>query len=182
MRIIGGKHKGRVLAEFSGYEVRPTADRVKESLFNVLFQKIEGARVLDLFSGSGALGLECISRGAREAVFNDVRKESVELLKKNLQKFGDDGKKAIVFAQDALTLLPRLSGTFDLVFLDPPYKDDCGLTALRFLGKSELLNENSIVVYERDRAFADEVDGLEKYDERKYGKTVLTFFKKEERQ
>ena len=81
MRIIGGKYKSRVLAEFAGDKVRPTADRVKESLFNILFLKIRGARVLDLFSGSGAIGLECLSREAKEVVFNDLSKESVALLK-----------------------------------------------------------------------------------------------------
>lgn len=85
MRIIGGKHRGRILAEFKGEEIRPTADRVKESLFNVLSREIAGARVLDLFCGSGALGLECLSRGAEEAVFNDCSKDSVAVLKANIK-------------------------------------------------------------------------------------------------
>ena len=84
MRIIGGRHRGRKLAEFGGEEIRPTADRVKESLFNILSFKIAGATVLDLFCGSGNLGLECLSRGAASAHFNDFSKESLLVLKKNI--------------------------------------------------------------------------------------------------
>ena len=79
MRIIGGKYKSRVLSSFDGTEIRPTADRTKEALFNILYTKVTGARVLDLFCGSGSLGIECISRGASEVVFNDARKESIAL-------------------------------------------------------------------------------------------------------
>ena len=84
MRIIGGKYRSRVLAEFKGDAVRPTSDRVKESLFNILSLSLRGARVLDLFCGSGALGLESLSRGASEVVFNDLSKDSLTILKKNL--------------------------------------------------------------------------------------------------
>ena len=84
MRIIGGKFRSRVLAEFTGNAVRPTSDRAKESLFNILALKIRGKRVLDLFSGSGALGLESLSRDASEVVFNDFSKESISILKRNL--------------------------------------------------------------------------------------------------
>ena len=84
MRIIGGKYRSRVLAEFAGDDVRPTSDRTKESLFNILALKLYGARVLDLFCGSGALGLESLSRGAKEVVFNDSAKASIAILKKNL--------------------------------------------------------------------------------------------------
>ena len=84
MRIIGGKYRSRVLAEFKGEEVRPTSDRAKESLFNILALKIRGARALDLFCGSGSLGLECLSRDANEVVFNDLSKDSLAILKKNL--------------------------------------------------------------------------------------------------
>ena len=84
MRVIGGRYRSRVLAEFPGEDVRPTSDRVKESLFNILALKLYGARVLDLFAGSGALGIECLSRGAKEVVFNDLSKDSLAILKKNL--------------------------------------------------------------------------------------------------
>ena len=102
MRIIGGKFRSRVLAEFAGENVRPTSDRAREALFNILALKIYGARVLDLFAGSGALGLESLSRGAKEAVFNDCSKDSVAILKKNLNalKIPVNGEEAKVYNMD----------------------------------------------------------------------------------
>ena len=115
MRIIGGKFRSRILAEFPGEDVRPTSDRVKESLFNILSLKLYGARVLDLFAGSGALGLESLSRGAGEVVFNDCAKTSIAILKKNLATLkitanGNEAKsrregRLILFSLTRLTVL-----------------------------------------------------------------------------
>ena len=183
MRIIGGKYRSRVLADFAGEEVRPTSDRAKESLFNILATKTYGARVLDLFSGSGALGLESLSRGAKEVVFNDFSKDSLAILKKNLAalKIPVNGEEAKVMHGDYLVSLENVRGQFDLIFLDPPYRFDYGIKALEKIAQKELLTDNGVVVYERDRAFEGEIAGLEKYDERKYGKTYLTFFRKEQK-
>ncbi|MBQ8296133.1 MAG: 16S rRNA (guanine(966)-N(2))-methyltransferase RsmD [Clostridia bacterium] len=180
MRIIGGKYRSRVLAEFPGEDVRPTSDRVKESLFNILSLKMYGARVLDLFSGSGALGLECLSRGAKEVTFNDFSKDSIAILKKNLAtlKIAVNGEEAKVCQYDFAACLDVARGAFDIIFLDPPYRFDYGRKALEKIAKRNLLTETGIVVYERDRAFVGAVDGLEQYDERKYGKTYLTFFRR----
>jgi 16S rRNA (guanine(966)-N(2))-methyltransferase RsmD len=166
-----------VLAEFEGVEVRPTSDRTKEALFNILYTKVYDARVLDLFCGSGSLGIECISRGASEVVFNDVRRESIALVKKNLEKIKETG---ILFNLDYMALLKRITPAFDLIFLDPPYKEEFGISALREIAKRNLLKEDGIVIYERDRKFEGEVEGLTLYDERKYGKSYLAFFKKGE--
>jgi len=180
MRIIGGKYKARALAEFDGKAVRPTADRVKESLFNILFLKIRGARVLDLFSGSGALGLECLSREAAEVVFNDLAKDSVELLKKNMRtlKIAPNGENNKIYNFDFKTCLGAVSGQFDLIFIDPPYAFDYGREALLTIAEKGLLSEEGIAIFERDRKMDEPILGLEKYDERKYGKTWLSFFKK----
>ena len=179
MRIIGGKYKSRVLAEFPGTDVRPTGDRVKESLFNILSLKIGGARVLDLFCGSGALGLECLSRGAKEAVFNDFSSESIRLLEKNMKALGVvKGAEGKVYTLDFSVCLDGLKGGFDLIFLDPPYRFEYGVSALEKIARRGLLNENGIAVYERDKPFEERIDGLEKYDERRYGRTYLTFFRK----
>ena len=179
MRIIGGKYKSRVLAEFPGTDVRPTGDRVKESLFNILSLKIGGARVLDLFCGSGALGLECLSRGAKEAVFNDFSSESIRLLEKNMTALGVvKGAEGKVYTLDFSVCLDGLKGGFDLIFLDPPYRFEYGVPALEKIARRGLLNENGIAVYERDKPFEERIDGLEKYDERRYGRTYLTFFRK----
>ena len=178
MRIIGGKYRSRVLATFEGESVRPTADRVKESLFNILALRFQGARVLDLFSGSGALGLESLSRGAREVVFNDKSKESVAILKKNMKTLKiQEGKEAKVYNLDAEVYLDYAKEPFDLIFIDPPYALEVGVQSVYKIAKKGLLSENGVLVFERDKAFDGEVEGLEKYDERKYGKTVLTFFR-----
>lgn len=179
MRIIGGKYKSRVLSEFPGGDVRPTSDRVKESLFNILSLKLYGARVLDLFAGSGALGLECLSRGAKEVVFNDAAKESLGIVKKNLASLKVEiGAEAKVFHSDFEACLKSVNGEFDLIFIDPPYRFDYGKKALVKIAEYGLLSEKGVAVYERDRPFEGRIDGLEKYDERKYGKTYLSFFKR----
>ena len=180
MRVIGGKYRSRVLAEFAGENVRPTSDRAREALFNILSLKMYGARVLDLFSGSGALGIESLSRGAKEVVFNDCSKDSVAIIKKNLNtlKISINGEEAKVMQADYLACLQQVRGGFDIIFLDPPYRFDYGEKALVKIAENNLLTENGIVMYERDIPFEGEIAGLEKYDERKYGKAYLTFFRK----
>ena len=150
MRIIGGKHRSRILAEFAGEEVRPTSDRVKESLFNILSLKLQGARVLDLFAGCGSLGLESLSRGAREAVFNDCAKDSLAILRKNLAalKIVANGEEAKIYNYDYLTCLDCLRGDFDLIFLDPPYKSELGEKTIAFIESHNLLSPNGKIIYE----------------------------------
>ena len=180
MRIIGGKYRSRVLADFAGDAVRPTSDRAKEALFNILALKMYGARILDLFAGSGALGLESLSRGAKEVVFNDFAKDSLAILKKNLNtlKIPVGGEEAKLLNADYLVTLESVRGQFDIIFLDPPYRFDYGEKALQKIAQKGLLSENGIAVYERDRPFEGKIDGLEIYDERKYGKTYFTFFRR----
>nr|MDE7439293.1 23S rRNA (adenine(2030)-N(6))-methyltransferase RlmJ [Clostridia bacterium] len=126
MRIISGKYRGRVLCEFKGEDIRPTADRVKESLFNIISSRVSGARVLDMFCGSGNLGIECISRGAEFVHFNDVSKDSIALLKKNLNKI--EGNYNITCCDFFLCL--KAGAKYDLIFIDPPYASDAGIKAL----------------------------------------------------
>ncbi len=175
MRIIGGRHRGRKLAEFAGEDIRPTADRVKESLFNILSAKVIGASVLDLFCGSGSLGLECISRGADFVHFNDISKDSLAVLKKNLACVKEEGT---VTNCDYLACLNQTVFKYDLIFIDPPYRFEYGAPALEVIARRGLLNDGGVAIYERDRAFGGQIEGLEKFDERKYGKTYLSFFRK----
>ena len=179
MRIVGGKYRSRVLSEFAGNDVRPTSDRAKEALFNILAMKTYGARVLDLFAGSGSLGLESLSRGAKEVVFNDCAKDSVAIIKKNLTalKIPINGDEAKISNYDYAVCLDIARQPFDLILIDPPYRLDYGRKALEMIAQKGLLTENGVAVYERDCPFEGEVDGLEKYDERKYGKAYLTFFR-----
>ena len=182
MRIIGGKYRSRVLADFAGDDVRPTSDRAKESLFNILALKMYGARVLDLFAGSGSLGLESLSRGAKEVVFNDFSKDSLAIVKKNLSalKIGANGEEAKVFQYDFLSCLDVVKGQFDIIFLDPPYRLDYGRKAMEIIVQRGLLSENGVIVYEWDKPLNAQMKGLERYDERRYGKAYFTFYCKKQ--
>ena len=153
-----------------------TADRVKESLFNVLFGRVVGARVLDLFCGSGNLGIECLSRGAEIVHFNDISPASINVLKKNLARLKNERNYKITNL-DYSVCLSRTDG-YDLIFIDPPYQLEIGIEALKIIGAGNLLNDGGVVVFERDRSFDGEIKGLIKTDERKYGKTYLTFFER----
>ena len=179
MRIIGGQFRSRVLKDFAGQDIRPTSDRAREALFNILSMKVRGARVLDLFAGSGALGLESLSRGAKEVVFNDLSRDSLAVLKSNLATLKlTVGESVKLCNYDYAVCLDALSPAFDLIFIDPPYRFDYGKTALEKIAKKGLLSLDGIAVYERDCPFEGEIEGLEKIDERKYGKAYLTFFKR----
>jgi len=173
VRIVAGKYRGRVLASFRGDDVRPTSDRVKESLFQILGAKLVGARVLDLFCGSGALGLESLSRGAREAVFNDVSRDSLAICKKNLAALG---VVAPVTCLDYRACLSRTAGKFGVVFADPPYKMDCAGEILSLVAARGLLEEGGAVVYESERE-ENVPAGWERYDLRNYGRTKIAFFR-----
>ncbi len=173
MRIIGGKHRGRTLVPFKGSDVRPTSDRAKEALFNILSPEISGANMLDLFCGSGSVGLEAISRGADLVVFNDSSRESLSILEKNLALLKESAK---IYNLDYRVLLKQLDITFDIIFLDPPYKSDAGEQALRLISERKLLNTGGIAVLESDKPFEGSISDLVKYDERRYGIACLTFF------
>ncbi|MCD8308633.1 MAG: 16S rRNA (guanine(966)-N(2))-methyltransferase RsmD [Clostridia bacterium] len=177
MRVVSGRYRGMVLNEFKGRDIRPTSDRVKVSLFNILMYKVAGAAVLDLFCGSGSLGIECLSRGAKYVAFNDISQDSIKVAQSNLKRLGS-GHDYSVTCSDYAVCLNGLKRQFDIIFIDPPYADNCGICALEFVAKLNLLAKDGVAVYERDRPFAGDMAGLEKYDERKYGKTYLTFFKK----
>ncbi len=174
MRIIAGKHRGTILSAFQGQEIRPTPDRVKESVFQILSGYLQGARVLDLFAGSGALGLECLSRGASEAVFNDESIESVALLKKNLVRCNETGK---VYGLDYAACLQTVKGPFDLILCDPPYRLDISADVLSRIEERGLLQEDGLVVYESEREIAVPA-GWETAERRTYGRVNIFFLKR----
>ncbi len=174
MRIIAGKHRGRILAEFAGKDIRPTSDRVKESLFQILSSRLPGARVLDLFCGSGALGIECLSRGAAHVVFNDISRESLAVCKKNLAAVREEGE---LYALDFRACLMRVTGKFDLIFSDPPYREDYTEEILRLVAQRGLLREDGLVVAESERE-ERAPDGWSVSDFRSYGRTKITMLKR----
>ena len=147
MRVITGSARGRRLKELEGMETRPTTDRVKEGLFNVLQFDIEGRRVLDLFAGTGQLGVECLSRGAASAVFVDKRPDAVKLIRENL-KLCDLTDRARVVAGDSMEFLKSVREKFDLVLLDPPYQAELLEAAIAHIARHDLLTPPGMMAAE----------------------------------
>ena len=176
MRIVAGKYRGRTLLEFGGEDIRPTADRVRESLFNIIQNKTPNSVFLDLYSGTGAIGIEALSRYAKSVTFNDISKSSLALLKKNLEKLKVDDEFEISSC-DAVRFLSQTDKKYDIIFIDPPYKSDKKKDALPFCANK--LSDDGIVVFEDECEWTGSVEGLVVYDKRKYGRVHLTFFKKE---
>jgi len=178
MRIISGKCRGLNLDTLSGDATRPTLDRVKESVFNILGNIFYDITVLDLFAGSGALGLEALSRGARTCDFVDLSKDAVKIIKKNIDKCRMNDF-SILHQLDFETALKKFPEKyFDLVFLDPPYGKDLGILAINRLDRS--VKDNGIVVLETDvtEVVPDEIGCFIRYDFRKYGRVMISFFRK----
>ena len=147
MRVITGTARGRRLKELEGMETRPTTDRVKEGLFSALQFDIEGRRVLDLFAGTGQLGIECLSRGAAEAVFVDRRADAVKLIRENL-KVTELTDRARVVSADSMEFLKGLREKFDIIFLDPPYAAGLLEPAIAHIAKFDILNPHGIIMAE----------------------------------
>lgn len=179
MRVITGTAKGVNLKAPDGMLTRPTADRAKVGLFNIIQFDIYGA-VLDLFGGTGQLGIECLSRGAAQAVFVDGRKEAAELIKENLRRtrLADKGR---VVCMDYMDYLNSCNQTFHLIFLDPPYAEKYLECALKRISEIDILAENGIIVTERPvgKALDGEYPGLTRSKDYKYGKTLITLFRRE---
>lgn len=173
MRIISGEYRGRKLVTLAGSDVtRPTTDRVKESLFNILQMRIRGNIVLDLFAGSGALGIECLSRGAKKVIFCDADRNAVEIIHKNLTNINGD---YTVINADFERVLKNF-GTYDIIFIDAPYKSGLGEKALAKIVEGKTLNKGGVISYERLNGLSYNVpNGLKVYDSRKYGDIVLDF-------
>ena len=145
MRIISGKYRGKNLKEFNIDTTKPTTDRVKESIFNLIQFNVVDAVVLDLFSGTGALGIECISRGSKQVYFVDLNKQAILLIKENLK--GIDGEYQ-VFNQSYEEFLKNTQMKYDIIFLDPPYKTDYGVKAIKMIIENNLLNDKGIIIFE----------------------------------
>ena len=177
MRIISGSRRGHKLHEFEGYDVRPTTDRVKEAIFNLIQEYVPSSNVLDMFAGSGALSFEALSRGALYAVLVDSDSKSIELIKKNIHelKFEDicEVKEISCFSY-----AKTCGKKFDIIFLDPPYNKGLIEPALEAISVNGLLSESGIVLLESDNTdFKNEFPGLELIKQRRYGRTFVTIYK-----
>lgn len=175
MRVITGTARGRKLVTLEGEEVRPTTDRVKEAVFSIIQFQIEGRRFMDLFAGSGQMGIEALSRGASFAVFVDTRKEAVNAIKKNLNSTGLE-TNARVLHMDAISFLEQKNDPFDLAFLDPPYRTGALQQALPEV--AGLMNPGGMILCEHpvDDKLPDQAGAFVMAKQYRYGKIMVTTY------
>lgn len=178
MRIISGTRRGRKLTELTGNDIRPTTDRVRESIFNLIREYVAEAAVLDLFAGSGALSLEALSRGADRAVCIDIDKRSAAVVADNAERLGFSDRVCIKVCS-AQDYLDTADGSFDIIFLDPPYNKGFISPVLADICRKGILSASGIIVLESDGTDEHgEADGLSVIKQRKYGRTFVTIYQR----
>lgn len=177
MRIIAGKYRGKKLKEFELSSTKPTLDRVKEAIFSCIQFDIINSTVLDLFSGTGALGIEAVSRGAKNVLFVDKNKEAIKLIKSNL--IGIDGEFKVIQSDYEDFLKTNIDKKFDLVLLDPPFNSDFGENAIEFLIANDMIEKNGVIVFERseEKKFDKTYDSYS-IQNKKYGSVGVTIIRK----
>ena len=185
MRIIGGFFKGKKILDPIDRSTRPLKDLVRESIFNILehskneFVKLNKANVLDLFSGTGSFGIECLSRGAEKVIFFENYYNSIKILKKNIKDFNLQ-KKSIIFEKNAYDLNKVNLGNkkFDLIFLDPPFKDKNIYQLVEVIQKSKIINNNTLLIIHRNKKFKENIsEYLKILREKNYGLSKIVFCK-----
>ena len=179
MRIISGKARGTKLYTLEGENTRPTLDRVKESIFNIIQNEIEGAKILDLFAGSGAIGLEFLSRGAEKAILCDKSKEAINIIKKNVEKTHME-QHTQIFNTDFESCLEKVKNEqFDIIYLDPPYETDYIQKSLEKIIQLNITKEESLIIIETDdeQRIEKEIKNIDVkiVDKRKYGRATIIF-------
>lgn len=180
MRVISGIRKGSKLFEFEGSDIRPTTDRVKESMFNLIQEYVPGGRVLDLFGGSGALSLEAVSRGAECAVCLDIDPRAIALISKNREKLRFD-KEITVLKSSAEEFIASTRESFDIILMDPPYNRGFIRPIMEKIVQKGILSDGGIIALESD--YGDEhgeLDGLTVINQRRYGRTYVTVYQRGE--
>ena len=180
MRVITGKARGVQLKTPEGMLTRPTADRVKEALFSIINFDLPGAAVLDLFGGTGQLGIEALSRGANSAVFVDQREDACKIIRENLRRTKLENQGRVV-RSDYLDYLRRSREKFDIILLDPPYAEVFLENALKCITEIDILKSDGIIVAERplEKELSFEFEGFTRSKDYKYGKTLLTIYRKD---
>lgn len=178
MRVIAGKARGLTLKTLEDDATRPTKDMVREALFNILGDKVRDCTFLDLFAGSGAVGIEAISRGARSSYFCDNSKDAVNIINSNIEK-ARFAEFAAVFQGDYSNVLHRLNDIcFDIIFIDPPYNKGIGVKAIDEISNKNLLIDGGAIIYEtdRDEDVPDVIGKYRRYDIRRYGRNILNMY------
>lgn len=181
MRIISGKARGTKLYTLDGENTRPTLDRVKESLFNIIQSKINDCIFLDLFSGSGAIGLEAASRGAKKVILCDSSKEAIQIIKRNIEKTHTEEQIELYHTSSQELLENKIKEKVDIVYIDPPYKTNLVFESVKIILDKKIINKNSIMIIETDEVerVISQVRNLkiEIIDQRRYGRAHLIFLK-----
>jgi 16S rRNA (guanine966-N2)-methyltransferase len=177
MRVTGGSERGRQLKVPSGSSVRPTSDKVKQALFNILGERVAGSVFLDLFAGAGGIGIEALSRGAERVMFVDMSRDSLGVVKQNIEELGFRNRAEAVLSQ-AEVFLKKPTGPYDIVFLDPPYAEEMQ-PLLELLAGAGILKPDSIVIAEhfKKQPSPENAGCLILYRATRYGDTVLAFYK-----
>ena len=181
MRIISGTARGTKLYTLEGKTTRPTLDRVKESLFNIIQDKVQDSIFIDLFAGSGAIGLEAASRGANKVILCDKSKDAIKIINKNIEKTHLE-EKVKLYNLDYETLLKtKIKEQADIIYIDPPYKSDFAINAVNIILENGLVSEHSTIIIETDEEekILRELEKIEIKitDKRKYGRAILIFLK-----
>ena len=179
MRIIGGKARGTKLFTLEGENTRPTLDRVKESLFNIIQNDLDNKVVLDLFSGSGALALESLSRGAKKAILCDNNQDVIKIIKKNVVKTHFEDYTEILL-QDYKKAIKSIKEKVDIIFIDPPYEKNIAIDAIKKILENEILKEDGLIVLETDQLQREleqlnDIKNIKIKDLREYGRVKLIF-------
>lgn len=183
MRVISGTARGTKLYSLEGNNTRPTLDRVKESLFNIIGLKVRDAVVLDLFSGSGAIGIEAASRGAKKVILCDKSKDAISIINKNIEKTKLQ-KNTKVINSDYKEALKKTNCTYDIIYIDPPYATNLVKESVEEILKNEYLNSSGIIIIETDeeerinKELNEIKEKIDIYDKRKYGRVILMFLRK----
>jgi len=178
VRIIGGKYKGHRLVSFNASHIRPTTDRVKESIFNILMSEVPGAHVLDLFSGTGNLGIESLSREAEDVCFVEKNKKSLKILKENLNKLKIKSNFEI-YSEDVFSFLKKYSGKgFEVILIDPPFTEALGHSVMEALAGSKVLKEGSVVAIEtaKKEKIEESYQQLSLHKRKEFGDKILSIF------
>ena len=180
MRVISGKARGIVLKTPDGMLTRPTSDRVKEAMFSIIQFDLPGAKVLDLFGGTGQLGIEALSRGADSAVFVDMRDDACKLIKENLRCVKMESQGSVI-RSDYLSYISSTMQKFNIILLDPPYAEEFLENSLKMITEIDILQSGGIIIAERPvgKDLPFEFSGYTRSRDYKYGKTLLTVYRKD---
>lgn len=179
IKIIAGKNRGNILKTKDGITTRPTLNRIRENLFNIIRDRLPGSKVLDLFAGSGAIGLESLSRGASESTFVELDKGAFKILKENILKT-ENLDKSKIFNGDFRVFLKRCNDKYDIIYIDPPYHINAYEEALSLIGTRDLLLADGIIILEakKNTSLPSEIIDFKCYRDVIYGNTIIKFYNK----